>query len=319
MSAGSEVPQGQPTPVAPPASAASGAPQAQPTPAAPQADPARDPSTVERDPDPARDPSAVDPDPDPDPSLPPDRLVALITGASSGIGAAVARRFSEGGWQVIVSGRDRTRLAETAAGAGPAVMLPADLATPDGPRLLAESALRAGGRIDVLVAGAGIGWAGHFVSMPSAAIDRVLTVDLNATLHLVREVLPTMVAAGRGRVVLVGSVAGCVGVREEAVYSAAKAGLAAFAEALRQELRGTGVGVTLVVPGPVDTRFFARRGATYRRSHPRPTTAGRVADAVWNAVLRGRDEIYVPGWLTLPGRAKGLAPTVYRRLLNRFG
>ncbi|WP_409469468.1 SDR family NAD(P)-dependent oxidoreductase [Streptomyces sp. HC307] len=247
-----------------------------------------------------------------------DRPVALVTGASSGIGAATARRFATGGWQLIVSGRDRIRLEETAAGTS-ALVLPADLAAPDGPRLLAESALRATGRIDVLVAGAGIGWAGPFVTMPAAAIDRVLAVDLNATLLLVREVLPAMVSAGRGRVVLVGSVAGCVGVREEAVYSAAKAGIAAFAEALRQELRGTGVGVTLVVPGPVDTAFFARRGTPYQRTRPRPTTPGRVAATVWDAVRRGRDDVYVPGWLTLPGRVRGLAPAVYRRLLNRFG
>ncbi|MFD5568793.1 SDR family NAD(P)-dependent oxidoreductase [Streptomyces cadmiisoli] len=247
-----------------------------------------------------------------------DRPVALVTGASSGIGAATARRFATGGWQLVVSGQDRRRLADTAAGTS-AVMLPADLAAPGGPGRLARSALRATGRIDVLVAGAGIGWAGPFVTMPPADIDRVLTVDLNATLHLVREVLPAMVTAGRGRIVLVGSVAGCVGVREEAVYSAAKAGVAAFAEALRQELRGTGVGVTLVVPGPVDTAFFARRGTPYRRSRPRPTTPDRVADEVWHAVRRGRDDVHVPGWLTLPGRVRGLAPGVYRRLLNRFG
>ncbi|MER7487478.1 SDR family NAD(P)-dependent oxidoreductase [Streptomyces sp. NPDC126497] len=247
-----------------------------------------------------------------------DRRVALVTGASSGIGAATARRFAAGGWQLLLSGRDRRRLEETASGT-PAVLLPADLAAPDGAKMLAEAALRETGRIDVLVAGAGIGWAGPFLTMPHTDIDRVLFLDLNATLHLVREVLPAMVAAGGGRVVLVGSVAGSVGVREEAVYSAAKAGLAAFAEALRQELRGTGVGVTLVVPGPVETGFFARRGTPYRRSHPRPTSAGRVAAAVWDAVSQGRDEAYVPAWLTLPSRVRALAPRLYRRLLNRFG
>ncbi|MFE6286797.1 SDR family NAD(P)-dependent oxidoreductase [Streptomyces sp. NPDC057877] len=258
------------------------------------------------------------PAPEPPTPPPPDRPVALVTGASSGIGAATARRFAEGGWHLLLTGRDRGRLAETAVGI-PAVVLPADLTEPEGPRLLAQAALRAVGRIDVLVAGAGIGWAGPFLTMRHADIDQVLNVDLNATLHLVREVLPAMVAAGRGRVVLVGSVAGCVGVRDEAVYSAAKAGMAAFAEALRQELRGTGVGVTLVVPGPVDTAFFDRRGTPYRRSRPRPTSAGRVAGAVWDAVRHGRDDVYVPGWLTLPGRVRGVAPSLYRRLLHRFG
>lgn len=249
---------------------------------------------------------------------PGDLRVALVTGASSGIGAATARRFAAGGWQVLLNGRDEGRLKETATGTS-GIVLPGDLATPDGPRLLAESALGAVGRIDLLVAGAGIGWAGPFATMPHTAIDRVLTVDLNATLHLVREVLPAMVAAGRGRVVLIGSVAGTVGVRNEAVYSAAKAGVAAFAEALRQELRGTGVGVTHIVPGPVDTPFFERRGTPYQRTRPRPTSPGRVAGAVWDAVRRGRDDVYVPSWLTLPGRVRGVAPALYRRLLHRFG
>ncbi|MGA5290695.1 SDR family NAD(P)-dependent oxidoreductase [Streptomyces sp. R02] len=247
-----------------------------------------------------------------------DRRVALVTGASSGIGAATARRFAAGGWHLLLSGRDRRRLEETASGTS-AVLLPADLAAPDGAKMLAEAALRETGRIDLLVAGAGIGWAGPFLTMPHTDIDRVLFLDLNATLHLVREVLPAMVAAGGGRVVLVGSVAGAVGVREEAVYSAAKAGLAAFAEALRQELRGTGVGVTLVVPGPVETAFFARRGRPYHRSHPRPTSPGRVAAAVWDAVGEARDDTYVPSWLTLPSRVRALAPRLYRRLLHRFG
>ncbi|MFI2379207.1 SDR family NAD(P)-dependent oxidoreductase [Streptomyces sp. NPDC018964] len=247
-----------------------------------------------------------------------ERRVALVTGASSGIGAATARRFAAGGWHLLLSGRDRRRLEETASGTS-AVLLPADLAAPDGARLLAQAALREAGRVDVLVAGAGIGWAGPFLTMPHTDIDRVLFLDLNATLHLVREVLPAMVEAGGGRVVLVGSVAGSVGVREEAVYSAAKAGLAAFAEALRQELRGTGVGVTLVVPGPVETGFFDRRGTPYRRSHPRPTSPGRVAAAVWNAVSQGRDDTCVPAWLALPPRVRALTPGLYRRLLNRFG
>ncbi|MGA5899535.1 SDR family NAD(P)-dependent oxidoreductase [Streptomyces venetus] len=247
-----------------------------------------------------------------------DRRVALVTGASSGIGAATARRFAMDGWQLLLSGRDRNCLEQTASGTS-AVVLPADLAAPGGPRLLAQSALRATGRIDVLVAGAGIGWAGPFAAMPHTDIDRVLALDLNATLHLVREVLPSMIAAGRGRVVLFGSPAGCVGIREEAVYSAAKAGLAAFAEALRQELRGTGVGVTLVVPGPVDTAFYTRRGRPYGRSRPRQISPGSVAGVVWEAVRQGRDDAYVPGWLTLPSRVRALAPGLYRRLLDRFG
>ncbi|MFE0388298.1 SDR family NAD(P)-dependent oxidoreductase [Streptomyces bungoensis] len=244
---------------------------------------------------------------------------ALVTGASSGIGAAVARRLAaEGGWRLALSGRDVTRLEQMAEQL-PATAFPADLGRPGASRELAGHVLDHLGSPRLLVAGAGVGWAGDFTGMPRARIDEVVGVDLLATVHLVRDLLPHMVAAGSGRVVLIGSLAGSVGVRGEAVYSAAKAALAAFADALRYELGDTGVGVSLVVPGVVDTPFFERRGAPYRRGWPKPVPPERVADAVWSAVRHGRNEVYVPGWLRLPVRVRGTAPGLYRRLAARFG
>ncbi|GGZ20507.1 SDR family NAD(P)-dependent oxidoreductase [Streptomyces nitrosporeus] len=245
--------------------------------------------------------------------------VALVTGASSGIGAAVCGRIAaEEGWRLLVSGRDRERLASVAASAR-ATALRADLRTLTGTEQLAEQALDTAGRVDLLVASAGIGWAGPFRSMPAAAVDRIIAVDLASVVHLVRLLLPGMIEAGRGHIVLIGSVAGATAVRGEAVYSAAKAAVAAFADALRQELRGTGVRVTLVVPAVVDTPFFATRGARYPRSWPRPVPPERIADAVWEAVVSGRDDVHVPGWLRLPGAVRAVAPGLYRRLAVRFG
>ncbi|MFG2325996.1 SDR family NAD(P)-dependent oxidoreductase [Streptomyces sp. NPDC048568] len=244
---------------------------------------------------------------------------ALVTGASSGIGAAVARRLAdEGGWRLVLTGRDPVRLREVADDAS-ATAFAADLTLPGADRQLTDFALATVGHVDLLVAGAGVGWAGEFLDMPPHTVDDVLDINVLATLRLVRLVLPGMVAAGSGRVVLIGSLAGSVAVRDEAVYSAAKAAIGAFADALRYELRGTGVGVTHVVPGVVDTPFFERRGAPYRRSRPRPVPPERVADAVRDAVRRGRDEVYVPAWLRLPCRVRGAAPGVYRRLAARFG
>lgn len=243
---------------------------------------------------------------------------ALVTGASSGIGAAVARRLAAEGWRLVLNGRDVARLEHVAGLAG-ARAFPSDLTRPGAERQLARFALAEAGRVDLLVAGAGIGWAGDFVTMPASALDEVIEVDLLATLRLVRQFVPHMVEAGSGRVVLLGSLAGAVGVRGEAVYSAAKAALGTFADALRYELRGTGVEISHVVPGVVDTPFFERRGTPYQRSRPRPLPPERVADAVWTAVSRGRDEIYVPGWLRLPVRVRGAAPALYRRLAAVFG
>jgi short-subunit dehydrogenase len=234
----------------------------------------------------------------------------LVTGASSGIGAATARAMAEAGAHLVLAGRDRRRLGEVAARTGGRTLV-ADLAT--GAAELATMA----GPIDVLVCNAGVGWAGPVARMPLETIGRLIAVNLAAPITLTRLLLPGMIERGRGHVVLVASIAGAVGVREEAVYSASKAGLIAFADGLRPELRG--IGVSVMLPGVVDTSFFERRGSPYARRRPAPVSPGRVAKAIVSAVERDRAESYVPGWLRLPARVKGTAPGAFRRLAARFG
>jgi NAD(P)-dependent dehydrogenase (short-subunit alcohol dehydrogenase family) len=241
---------------------------------------------------------------------------ALITGGSSGIGAATARALAGHGVRVAIAGRDISALRRVAASTG-AVCLPGDLREPDCPRRTVEAAAGALGGLDLLVSNAGIGWAGPFASMRPADIDSLLDVNLRAGAHLARAAIPHL-HAGTGRLVFTGSIAGLVGVPGEAWYSATKAGLTHLAEALRAELRPLGIGVSLVSPGVVDTAYFERRQAPYRRQHPQLITAQTAADAIVDAVSRGRDEVIVPPWLSFPARVKASFPGLYRVLAGRF-
>ncbi len=243
-------------------------------------------------------------------------LRALVTGGSSGIGAATARAFAEHGVHVAVAGRNLAALERVAADTG-GVSIPGDLREPGCPRRTLEAAVGALGGLDIIVSNAGVGWAGPFASMTEADIDLLVDVNLRAAAHLASAAIPHL-KPGVGRLVFVGSIAGLVGVPGEAWYSATKAGLGCLAETLRAELRPLGVGVTLVSPGVVDTAFFERRRVPYQRQHPQLMSAPVAANAIVDAIKRGRDEIVIPQWLSFPARLKVNFPGLYRRLAARL-
>jgi short-subunit dehydrogenase len=241
----------------------------------------------------------------------------LITGASSGIGAATARAVAAAGGRTVLTGRSGDRLAAVAAATG-GVAFVADITRPAEVAEAAKAA-EATEPIDVLVNNAGVGWAGPFDEMIEADIDRLIAVNLAAPIRLTRALVPGMVERGRGHVVFVASIAGATGVRHEAVYAATKAGLIYFADSLRYELGGSGVGVSVVLPGVVDTPFFDRRGRPYDRRRPAPIPAERVARTIVTAIERDRAETYQPGWMRIPARLRGGAPGLFRRLAGRYG
>ena len=247
-----------------------------------------------------------------------DGAVALITGGSSGIGAATARALTRAGACPLVAGRDAGRLAEVARQTG-AVPLRADLATPDGVEELVAGALAEAGRVDLLVNNAGVGWAGEIGEMTAAKATELMAVNLLAPIHLARLLAPEMAKRGAGHLVFISSIAAITGTRHEAGYAASKAGLHCFAESLAYELDGQNVGVSVVVPGVVDTPFFDHRGRPYARSAPVPIPADRVARAVIGAVRHDRAVTYVPRWMRFPAWLHGTAPRTFRVLASRYG
>jgi NAD(P)-dependent dehydrogenase (short-subunit alcohol dehydrogenase family) len=240
----------------------------------------------------------------------------LITGGSSGIGAAAARAFARRGFHVAVAGRNPAALRAVADEVG-GVAIPGDLRDPEIPRLTVEKAAAELGGLDVLVSNAGAGWSGPFSLMSESDIDSLLDLNLRAGAHLARAALRHL-QPGTGRLVFIGSIAGLVGVAGEAWYSATKAGVSCLASVLRAELKPAGIGVTLVSPGVVDTAYFERRNCPYTRQHPRPVSAKIVASAIVDAVVHAREDVIVPGWLLLPARLKVSFPSVYRMLESRF-
>jgi NAD(P)-dependent dehydrogenase (short-subunit alcohol dehydrogenase family) len=257
--------------------------------------------------------------------------VALVTGGSSGIGAATARALTAAGARVLIAGRDPARLAAIAGQTG-GIALTGDLAAPDGPAGLAAAAQRAaaalppapgagGGAagVDILVNNAGLGWAGPIGDMTAEKIAELVAVNLTAPILLTRLLVPGMIARGRGRVVFVSSIAAATGVRGEAVYSATKAGLVMFADSLAYELDGRGVRVSVIVPGVIDTPFFDRRGRPYGRKRPGPQPPERVARAIVSGLEHDRGVSYVPRWMRLPAWLHGAAPGTFRALATRFG
>jgi short-subunit dehydrogenase len=242
-----------------------------------------------------------------------DGAVVAVTGASRGIGAAVARAVAARRARVGLIARSAGDLNDVLDGLGrEGVAVTADVsdrsATIDAIAQV-ESVL---GPIDVLVANAGIGAYGPFVDMSYEELERVVGVNVLGTMYAIRAVLPGMVARRRGHVVTIGSIAGRIGSPFEAAYSATKFAGVGFTEALAVEVAPYGVAVSLVNPGVVATDFGSARGHPYDRERPKPIGAETVADAVVAAIDAASRETYVPRWFRSAVVTRHLVPPLFR-------
>jgi short-subunit dehydrogenase len=238
----------------------------------------------------------------------------LLTGATGGLGHAIARRLRAAGAGLVLTGRRAEVLEPLAAETG-ARSLAVDLADPAAVLGLASECAD----VDVLVANAGLPGTGQITSFTVEQIDRALAVNLRAPMVLARELAEHMVARGSGHLVFMSSLAGKVGTPRSAVYSATKFGLRGFAQSLREDLRPSGVGVSAIFPG-----FVRDAGMFHDTGTKLPPGVGTVApeavaEAVVRAIERNRGEIDVaPIGLRAGAKAAGLAPdfaaTVSRKL-----
>jgi short-subunit dehydrogenase len=245
----------------------------------------------------------------------------LVTGASRGIGEAIVRAFAARGCTIGLVARRREPLEQLAGelpGDGHAV-LAADVADSDS----ISQATEKFGDVDVLVANAGITHYRPFAQLPLDEARRMNDVNWLGTIHTVWAALPGMLERGRGHIVIVSSGGGVRGFPSAAVYNGTKAAQRGFAEALRHELAGTGVSVTTVYPGEVETSIhdheLDRMPDWYRMEERAP--AGPLGEQVVEAVEKDRRELFYPPMVRLLRVVNGVSPRlgdlVLRRILGR--
>ena len=239
----------------------------------------------------------------------------LLTGASGGIGHAIANAVADRGGRLIVTGRRGDVLDELIAKYGGRAVI-VDLAERDDVERLAKEA----GEVDILIANAGLPASGALDSFTVNEIDRALDVNLRAPMMLARQLAPAMVAKRCGHLLFVSSLYGKAASPGTAVYSATKYGLRGFAAALRQDLHGAGVGVSVVFPGVIrDAGMFADAKVDLPRGVG-TSSPDEVANAVVAAIEKNRGEVDVaPLPVRLVSTAAGLAPELVAGVQRRLG
>ncbi|HWB48580.1 MAG TPA: SDR family oxidoreductase [Stellaceae bacterium] len=254
------------------------------------------------------------------------RPVALVTGASSGIGAALARELARRGHDLVLSARrlePMEALAEELRQLGAAATIViADLARPDGAASLLRDLESRGLEVEVLINNAGLGRFARFDRTDATRIDEMMQVNMVALTQLTHALLAAMQARGRGKIMLVASTASFIPCPNLAVYAATKAYVRSFGEALAEELRGSAITVNVLCPGTTATNFFDVAGGTVNGMQAgRMMSPEAVAKIGVDGLLRGERvtvaglanrvlafaAMHTPHFLTLPATAKMLA------------
>ena len=221
--------------------------------------------------------------------------LAVVTGASSGIGLELAKQFATNGFDLIVNAEDAalTTAAEDLRGADADVRaVRADLTTYAGVEELYAAVLAVGRPVNAAALNAGVGQGGAFVDTELADELRIIDLNVTATVHLAKRLIRDMVAQGDGRVLFTSSIAATMPGSFQAVYNASKSFVQSFAEALQNELKDTPVTVTSLMPGPTDTNFFRRADMEDTRvGQSRKDDPAKVAKQGFDALMAGEDKV----------------------------
>ena len=194
-------------------------------------------------------------------TTPESKPLALVTGASSGIGLELARKFGENGFDLVISAEDAglsAAAADLRSTGADVQSVQVDLRTPDGVRQLYATATAGGRALDAVALNAGVGQGGAFIDTDLADDQEIIDLNITSTVHLAKLVLREMAARDEGRVLITSSIASTMPGAFQPVYNASKSFLQSFAEAVQEELEDTGVTITSLMPGPTDTNFFHR-------------------------------------------------------------
>jgi short-subunit dehydrogenase len=246
------------------------------------------------------------------------RQLAVITGASSGIGLELAKQCAANGFDLIICAEDRgIQTAATAIESKFAVHVQAiqlDLSARNGVEQLATEIRSSARAVDALLLNAGVGVGGRFLETSLDAELKMVALNCNHTLHLAKRLIPDMVARRSGRVLITASIASTAPSPYHTIYGATKAFVMSFAEGLREELADTGVTVTALQPGPTDTNFFVRANMVN-------TPVGRaekddpadVAKRGFEAMMEGKDAVLGGGFKSkLQGLANEVLPETFK-------
>jgi short-subunit dehydrogenase len=241
-------------------------------------------------------------------------MVAVVTGASSGIGEATARRLARDGAKLVLVARREDRLQALADELGGATVVAVDLTDDDAARKVADAVESEHGRLDLLVNNAGAAWRGSFADIGWEGVEKHMKVNFDATVRLTHALLPLLRRSAPSSIVNVASVAGRVSRARSGAYSASKFALIGWSDGLFGEERPNGVHVGLVLPGFVSTEGFPQRELMEKRlTRLIVSKPEKVADAIVAAGPGGRAERYVPRPYWVVAALRIIAPALIRR------